>query len=67
MVAQVLLDKTIKRLIEKFKDAESSENMDRINSDLYDIQNAMTESFDLLLDKEKKIGGTSTFDPRNIR
>lgn len=58
------IDKIIKRQIEKFKDSESTENMERINDDLYDIQNAMTESFDLLLDKEKKIGGSF---PRNIR
>lgn len=51
-------DKTVKKQIEKYEDSESAENADKINSDLYDIQNAMTESFDLLLDREKNIGGT---------
>lgn len=50
--------------MEKFKDVESQDNMDRINSDLYDIQNSMMESFDLLLDKEKKIGGTALVIPQ---
>jgi uncharacterized protein YjgD (DUF1641 family) len=53
----LISDKTIKKLIERYKDQESAENLDKINSDLYDIQSSITESFDLLLDKEKKIGG----------
>ena len=50
-------DKNIKRQFERFRDLDSNENVDRINNELYDIQNAMTESFDLLLDREKNIGG----------
>lgn len=50
-------DKTIKKTIEKYSDSDSAENADIINNDLYDIQNAMTESFDLLLDREKNLGG----------
>lgn len=56
-VAESDPDKTVKKQIEKYEDSESAENADKINSDLYDIQNAMTESFDLLLDREKNIGG----------
>ena len=55
-------DKVIKREVEKFKDADSMENMERINSDMFEIQNALSESFDLLLDKDKKIGG-KLYDP----
>ena len=47
-----------KSLDRENEDSEPAGNADKINSDLYDIENAMTESFDLLLDREKNIGGT---------
>ena len=43
--------------MDKFKDVDSEDNIDKINSDLYDIQNVMSESFELLMDKDRKIGG----------
>lgn len=46
----------IKKQVERFRDVESPDNLDRINSDLYDIQSSLTQSFELLMDKDKNIG-----------
>lgn len=51
------LDKTIERVARKYEDVDSAENIDKINSNLYNIQNTMTESLQLLMDKENKING----------
>lgn len=55
----------MKKQVEKYSDSESGENADKINSELYDIQHAITESFDLLLDREKNIGGTAAVMQRS--
>ena len=46
----------ISKQIEKFREVDSPDNMDRISSDLYDIKNSITESMELLLDKDRSIG-----------
>ena len=51
-----LLDKNIKKLVKSYENTRSDENLNRINSELFEIQGMLDKNLELLLNRGSKLG-----------
>ena len=51
----IIIDRYIKKKKADFQDTRSNENMERLKTDLYNLQNIMSQNIDLILDRDKNL------------
>lgn len=51
------LDKFIKKLKTEFQDVKSNANMERLKTDLTDVQDVLAQSIDMMINRENKLTG----------
>ena len=49
------LEKQINRKRKDFRDVNAKENIDKLNQELMDVSKIMTESFDMLLNRDRNL------------
>ena len=49
------VEKTINRTKKTFRDANAQENIDKLNQELMDVNKIMTDSFDMLLNRDNNL------------
>lgn len=52
-----VLDKYIKKLKTEFQDVKSNANMERLKTDLTDVQDVLAQSIDMMINRENKLTG----------
>ena len=48
-------ERVINKKRKDYKDASTKENIDKLNKELVDVKNIMSESFEMLLDRDKNL------------
>ena len=52
-------EKVINKKRKEFKDANTKDNIDKLNQELVDVKNIMSESFEMLLNRDKNLNQLS--------
>lgn len=58
-VSSIFLEKAINRKKRDFKDVNAAENISKLNKELMDVNKIMTESFEMLLNRDKNLNQIS--------
>ena len=48
-------ERIINKKRKEYRDANARENIDKLNAELVDVKNIMTESFDMILNRDKNL------------
>ena len=52
-------ERVINKKRKEYRDAGTKENIDKLNQELVDVKNIMTESFEMLLNRDKNLNKLS--------
>ena len=50
-----MIERNINRKKKEFRDMNAQENIEKLNQELMDVNKIMTESFDMLLNRDKNL------------